>query len=342
MWSAGDLKRWNDYKDFLISRYGFPVYRIGVDGGFSCPNRAPDRSGGCVYCDALGASASYARTKESGFTRRSEFESVPPQSGSACPGSDIESRIAGIKVQIERGRAFVRRRYCSDKVSLYFQAYTNTFASVEDLRRIYSESLQMGPFVELIVSTRPDCLGLEVISLLGELRTQVQDLWVELGLQSGSDRILGLMNRGHSSACWLDASQRAADAGLDVCSHVILGFPSETEQELDATIDLINRSPVKALKIHNLHITAQSRLLEDYFDGEITAASEARHLENTEYVLRRIRPDIVIERLMCETPSHRLAAPRCFPDKSLFLADLRRKMENDGAFQGDLCRKQSI
>lgn len=330
------LKFWNAYKDYLIDRYGFPVYRIGVDGGFSCPNRSADRKGGCVFCDSLGASAVYARSKESGFTRRSGFETSPPQTDSVFAGLSLQQRMESVRKQIERGKEFIRRRYGSNEVSLYYQAYSNTYGPLDEMEALFRDSISHGPFYELIVSTRPDCLGDDVLKRLCLLKNETIDVSLEMGLQSGSDRILGLMNRGHSVGCWKDSVNRASDKGLRVCSHVILGFPSETRTDIDMTIKAVNSSPVSALKIHNLHITSQSRLLFDYFGGEITASSTARYLQSVVYFLRRIRPDIVIERLMCETPAHRLAAPRSFPDKTGFLMELERMMNQANAVQGDM------
>lgn len=334
------MNRWNAYKDYLISRYGCSVYRIGVDGGFSCPNRCADRSGGCVFCDGLGASATYARTAESRFTRSSGFLSSPPQSDSQVSGLSLDERIRSIAAQIERGRAFIRQRYDSEQVSLYFQAYSNTYAPVGELKQIFDGALAHGPFREFIVSTRPDCFGPGVLELLESFRDRVDEVSIELGLQSGSDRILGLMNRGHDVKCFLDAARQIHERGFRICSHVILGFPGETREDLDQTIRVVNESGIEAVKVHNLHITAQSRLLEQYYQGEVTAGSIERHLENVVYFLRRIRDDIVIERLMCETPSHRLAAPRNFPDKTIFLKRLDGRLGELGAVQGDLCRRQ--
>lgn len=330
---------WNTYKDYLTRRYGFPVYRIGVDGGFSCPNRDSDRRGGCLFCDALGSSASYARRGESSFTRRSGFLINPPQKDSGFAGLGLKDRLASIDGQIDRGKEFIRKRYGSDRFSLYFQAYSNTYDTIENLRTIYQSALRKGPFYELIISTRPDCLSPDVLELLTSLKTEVHELWVEIGLESGSDRILALMNRGHDNACFKDSARRCAKSGINVCAHVIIGFPSETMEEKDMTIDVLDSSCVRAVKLHNLHITSQSRLLDEYFRGEITAASLERHVHDTMYFLRRLRPDIIIERLMCETPAHRLAAPRSFPDKTGFLKALETAMKASGAVQGDMWRK---
>lgn len=330
---------WNTYKDYLTRRYGFPVYRIGVDGGFSCPNRDSDRRGGCLFCDALGSSAPYSRRGESFFTRRSGFLINPPQKDSGFAGLGLEDRLASIDGQIDRGKEFIRKRYGSDRFSLYFQAYSNTYDTIENLRAIYRSALRKGPFHELIISTRPDCLSPDALELLASLRPEVHELWVEMGLESGSDRILAMMNRGHDSACFKDAAFRCAKSGINVCAHVIIGFPSETEKEKDMTIAVLNSSCATAVKLHNLHITAQSRLLDEYFHGEITAASLERHVHDTMYFLRRLRPDIIIERLMCETPAHRLAAPRSFPDKTGFLKALEAAMRASRAVQGDMWRK---
>ena len=327
---------WNSYKEHLVSLYGEPVYRIGIVGGFSCPNRE-NGNGGCVYCDALGASAAWLRTSESSFRRSSPFEETIGQGDCGRSRLPLRERIGAIEKQIEKGRDFILRRYGSRRVSLYFQAFTNTYAPVQDLKKLYDAALDCGDFTELIVSTRPDCLTDETIALLASYRDRVDEVWVELGLQSASDRLLRMMNRGHDVSCWQDAVSRASGSGLKVGAHVILGFPTETDEDQALTVETINRSAVSALKIHNLNITARTALLGDYFKGEITAPSFERHLQSTVLFLRRLRPDIVIERLICETPAHRLASPRQFPDKSAFLRALEQRMRQKGAYQGDLC-----
>ena len=320
--------RWNNYRDYLERLYGCPVYRIGIDGGFSCPNRDKEGHGGCSFCDGTGAVAVYQRKSESGFTHSSAFDDEISQS--------LLPRLLSIEEQIQRGKTFLSRRYGAKAFSIYFQSYTNTYDSLENLRRIYDRALGTGSYKEFIVSTRPDCLPDDVLSLLSSYGSSGMRVWVELGLQSADDSTLLRIGRGHTSAVWKDAAERVHDHGLLLSSHVILGLPGETIDDEMRTIDLVNSVGSEGIKIHNLHVPGGTRLSEEYLEGVFTVSSEERYLESAELALRRLSPDTIVQRLICETPMHRLAAPRVFPDKSLFLSHLDRAMEEHGTRQGDL------
>ncbi len=320
--------RWNTYSSYLKRRYGHPVYRIGVDGGFSCPNRNPDKSGGCAFCDGTGSAAVYQRQSESGFFHDSAFEEEV--------SSRIIARYASIEEQIRKGQAFVRSRYRTDDVSLYFQSWTNTYDSAENLRRIYDRALSCGRFRELIISTRPDCIDREKARLLASYASDDMDVWVELGLQSANDSTLEYINRGHSASCYRDAADLLHEHGIRISTHIIIGLPHETRDDYDRTVRLVNEAGSEAVKIHNLHVTGGTRLEDEYREGLFTVPSSLRHLENTERALRLLGSSVIVQRLVCETPMHRLAAPRSFYDKSRFLTALENRMREHDTRQGDL------
>ncbi len=317
--------RWNTYSSYLKRTYGESVYRVAIDGGFSCPNRSEDGRGGCSFCDGTGAIASYQRKEESGFFRNSAYsESV---------ANSLLPRLSSIEEQAQRGKAFLERRYGARLFSLYFQSFTNTYDSVENLRRIYDRALSTADYTELIISTRPDCLSEEVLDLLAGYSSAV---WLELGLQSASDKTLREIGRGHTAECWREAALRAKERGLLICSHIIIGLPGEGREEYLRTIDMVNSVASDGIKIHNLHVPGGTRMGDEYLEGCLTVSSEERYLEDAELCLRHLRPETVVQRLICETPYHRLLAPRAFPDKSLFLSRLERRMTDNDTRQGDL------
>ena len=246
--------------------------------------------------------------------------------------------IVSVREQIERGREFLIRRYKAESFALCFQSYTNTYDSVENLRRIYDEALSVMDFDEFIVSTRPDAVPEEVLSLLASYRKNM-DVWVEYGLQSADDDTLRYINRGHDTACYLDAVKRAHGHGILVSTHIILGLPGEGRDSFIRSAELLNEAGTDAVKIHNLHITGGTELADEYLDGVITTMSEERTLEATELFLRHLSPDIIVERLISETPYHRLIAPRVFPDKSKFLSHLEKRMIENDTRQGDCYEK---
>lgn len=320
--------RWNSYPEYLKRKYGHPIYRIGVDGGFNCPNRDSSHKGGCSFCDGTGSVAVYQRNAESGFTHASSFD--------GDVSKNILDRFASIENQIEKGKAFISSRYKAEEYALYFQSWTNTYDSVENLKRIYDKALAYGPFRELIISTRPDVVENDVCALLSSYQDNDMEVWVELGLQSANDNTLLRINRGHDSKCYIDASKRLKSYGLRISTHIILGLPEENKDDYINTVRLVNSAKSNGVKIHNLHVAGGTRLADEYLEGGFTISSERRHLENAELALRYLNPDIVVQRLICETPMHRLIAPRLFPDKSLFLSHLEKRMEDNGTRQGDL------
>ena len=331
---------YNSYSAFLKKKYGHSVFRIGIDAGFSCPNRCKNPAGdGCTYCDSYGARAAYLRTAESSFNHSNGFEAeIDSMASSSTNHFDYPFKLnkEDIRAQVERGVEFVRRRYRTDHFSAYLQSFSNTFAPLDKLEELYGYVLSLMPWEELIISTRPDCLDNGKLDLISSYRQRGIGVCIELGLQSGDDGILRKMNRGHDTGCFVEASRAVKARGIDLCVHILTGYPGEGKAQLDRTIEVVNRVHPSSLKIHNLNIAAGTALYREFLSGEVTAPCMTRHIENTIYILRRIPSDVVIERLMCETPPHRLASPRLFADKNRFLRTLESEMISRGVCQGDL------
>ena len=320
--------RWNNYREYLLKKYGTSLYRVGVDGGFSCPNRTKERQGGCTFCDGTGSIAVYQRTSESAFRHDSSFDEGVSE--------EVLLRFQSIENQINKGLEFIHRRYKAKLAALYFQSWTNTYDTAENLKRIYDMALSSGDFSEFIVSTRPDCVEDDIADLLAGYITKDREVWVELGLQSASDETLRRINRGHTLSDYVKCMERLHKRGIKVCTHVILGLPGEEREDFIKTAKVLNETGSEGVKIHNLHIPGGTKMAEEYLEGEITSWSTERYMNEVEYFLRLLNPEMIIERLVCETPSHRLMAPRHFMDKSLFLRTLNDKMEKDNTRQGDL------
>lgn len=334
---------YNSYSSSLVAKYGYRIFRVGVDAGFSCPNRCKSPTGaGCVYCDSQGARAAYLRTAESRYRHDSAFEDSIDQIAQEVSVVD-DFRFSfdkqAIGLQVERGLEFLKRRYKAQHFAAYLQSFSNTFAPYDKLKELYDYVVGLSDWDGFIVSTRPDCIDDRKLSLLASYKASCKEVCVELGLQSGDDDILKNMNRGHDVACFLKAAKAVKDHGLELCMHVLTGFPGEGKEQLDRTIQAICEAHPQALKIHNLNIAAGTKLYDDYLEGEVTAPCLTRHIENVIYILRRVPSDIVIERLMCETPTHRLASPRLFPDKNRFLRQLEGEMQRRGCVQGDMCQR---
>lgn len=327
--------RYYTYKTYLMNTYGKSAYRIGVDGGFSCPNRNSDGLGGCSYCDETGAVAVYHRHKEASEARQPYKGKLP---GYEPPGNfrnkTLPERKEQIKNQIMQAKKFLTSRYGAKLFMLYFQAFSGTYDQPAVLRDLYDFALNIMDFKELIVSTRPDCLDVEKISLLAEYHDRVEDVWVELGLQSGINTTLERINRGHTVEQFVAAFHLLRKSGIKISIHLILGLPGEKYEEISKTAELITKLHPEAVKIHNLHIPNHTQMLSEYSRGELLVPSTARHLSYTTWFLERIPEDIIIQRLTCDTPRHRLAAPRLFKKKGEFISQLGKMMVNNNLHQG--------
>lgn len=295
------------YSAYLKQRYGRPAYRVGVDAGFACPNRPEGREGeGCIYCESSGSRAIYL--------------------DSASPGR--------ISDQIERGVAFLRRRYGAEVLLLYLQAFTNTYAAPGELRRIYDACLSQADFRELIVSTRPDEVDEERADLLAEYLREDFDVWVELGLQSVHDETLRRIRRGHDSAAFFKAYGLLEERGIKTAVHLIHGLPGE---DLEASLESVRRAAAlrpQGVKLHNLHVPYRSPLYEEYRRGEVRVPSLDEHARFLARALPLLPPETVIMRLTCDTPTERRAAPREVVEKTRFSQQVARLMEEAGQFQG--------
>jgi len=302
----------NNYSRYLKKKYGGPAYRVGLDGGFSCPNRGPDRSGsGCSYCDIFGARAPYLAGAET------------------------------IAQQVQQSLDFLKRRYKAETFLLYFQAYTSTWAPLEELKEMYDSALGQGYFRELIVSTRPDCFDSPVADLLQSYITPEREVWVEFGLQSAHEKTLKRINRGHGVEDFRQAVKRAKERGLKTVAHLIFGLPGETEGDILESVDYVVAQGVEGIKIHNLQIPCRSPMYREYLAGELTFPSMERHREYCRKALERIPEDVIIMRLTNDTPKQRQSLPGFIWDKTFFYDSLRRIMGEAGQFQGRVYNKKN-
>ncbi|MDC7223430.1 MAG: TIGR01212 family radical SAM protein [Spirochaetales bacterium] len=276
------------YSSYLKEKYGRPAYRVGVDGGFSCPNRDSDRmGGGCTYCDPYGSRSAY-----------------------------MGERKLDLQGQIDHSISAMKKRYGVDIFMLYFQAYTSTYGSVEELKSLYDQGLACYDFSELIVSTRPDCLDEEKADLLASYIRPDFDVWVELGLQSIHGVTLDRINRGHGPEEFYRAMELLEKKGIKRVVHLILGLPGEDRSMMMETVERVNELRPEGLKFHNLHIPSGSPLYREYERGELTFPGSTRHISYLVDALERVHSDTVIMRLTTDSPSPRNSTPGVFLNKS--------------------------
>lgn len=297
-------KSYNTFSEELKRVFGCKVQRISVDGGFTCPNRDGTLdSHGCIFCGGHGS------------------------------GSYGIRRDLTISAQLEDGKEVMRRKYRAAKFIAYFQAYSNTYASVECLRELFSEACAVSDVVGLIVATRPDCLQEEIFDYLQELDRQTY-LWLELGMQSIHDRSLAFINRCHDYASSVDAVQRATLRGIRVCAHIILGIPGETRDDMLAMAEELNRLGVAGVKLHLLHVMKNTKLAEMYNSGEVTVLGRDEYVGLVCDFLERLNPDILIHRLTGDGGHDNLVAPLWSLKKFEILNLIDAELKHRGTRQG--------
>lgn len=271
---------YNDYSHWIRRQFPFRVQKISIDAGFSCPNRDGRISrGGCIYCDNRTFNPSYCSPQKS------------------------------IKEQIEDGKAFFSRKYPDMKYLAYFQAFTNTYAPISQLKRLYEESLQQSDIVGIVVGTRPDCISEEILNYFKELSTRFFVL-IEYGIESTNDETLRKINRGHTFECCRQAIEATHQMGLLTGGHVILGLPGEDAEESIRQASVISALPLDILKIHQMQIIKGTPLASDYAKSPFHVYSVEEYIELIAHYIQHLRNDLVLERFVSQSPSDLLIAPK--------------------------------
>ena len=303
---SDDNKRYHTFNYYLKHRFHDKVFKVPLNAGFTCPNRDGRCGvGGCTFCSALG-SGDYAGNVQD-----------------------------DLMTQFEKGFEMMARKWPNGKAMAYFQAYTNTYAKVEELRRMYEEALSVDKIVGIIIGTRPDCVSDELLDYLEELNGKTF-LLVEFGIESANDKTLQRINRGHTFACTQDAFARVANRGIRTGGHVILGLPGENHEELMRQTTLISDLPLVTLKLHQLQLIKGTRMAFDYKQNP-----EMFHLYGVdEYVdvvidyVERLRPDIVLERFVSQSPKDLLIGPDWGIKNYEFTERLKLRLHERDTWQG--------
>ena len=297
---------YNDFGAWLRSHFPYKVQKISVDAGFTCPNRdGRIGRGGCTFCDNNTFNPSYCNKNSS------------------------------IREQLETGKKFFARKYPEMKYLAYFQAYTNTYAPLDTLKRMYEEALGTENVVGIVIGTRPDCVNKELLDYLGSLSQQVF-VSVEYGIESTNDTTLKNINRGHSFDCARRAISETAARGITVGGHVILGLPGEDTQESLRQASIISQTELDILKIHQLQIIRGTRLEREYSEHPFHLYTPEEYIGLLTEYIRRLRPNIVLDRFTSQSPADMLVAPRWGLKNHEFADRLANHMRAVGAYQGQL------
>lgn len=297
-------KRYHTLNSFLREKFGDKVFKISIDGGFTCPNRDGKVSkGGCIFCSEQGS------------------------------GDFAGNRIKSISTQFEDIKCVMQKKWRSGKYIAYFQAYTNTYAPVDVLRKKYEEAIEKEGVVALAIATRPDCLPDEVIDLIAEMNERVYT-WVELGLQTTNEETAELINRGYKLEVFDDAVRRLRARNIDVVAHVIFGLPGETKEDMINTVDYLAHSDIQGIKLHLLHLMKNTRLVKLYNEGKLEFMDKDEYVELICKAITRIPENVIIHRLTGDAPRDSLIGPMWSLKKWEVLNDIDKYMEDKNIYQG--------
>jgi uncharacterized protein len=308
LYGWGHSKRYNDFSTHFRKLFDERVQKVSVDAGFTCPNRDGSKGfGGCIYCNNKTFNPSYCTLKGS------------------------------VQSQIEKGIQFFGKKYSSMKFLAYFQAYTNTYAPVDELIELYEEALNNAGVVGLVVATRPDCLGDEVLDYFQKL-SETYYVMVELGIESCENKTLQLINRGHTFEESEIAIKKLAKRGIHNCAHLILGFPGEDREIILRQARVISGLPVENIKLHQLQIHAGTQIAIQYENDH----NIFHHYSIEEFIeliidyLELLRPTIIIERFVSESPAELLIAPNWGIKNFEFVAKVEKRLRERDTWQGRL------
>ena len=299
-----EKKHYNDFGSWIREQLGTKVQKISIDAGFSCPNRDGFKgTGGCVFCDNKTFSPSY------------------------CEGTK------NVKQQMIEGINFFKRKYNDIRYLAYFQSYTNTYAPVEKLKRLYEEALGVDDVAGIVIGTRPDCVSDEVLDYLEHLNRQTFMI-VEYGIESVNNHTLENIRRGHTFECSQDAIARTNERGITVGGHLILGLPGEMrEDNIKAAVE-ISKTRIDILKLHQLQIVKNTFLANEYLEKQFHVYDVDEYIELVASFIQHTRKDIVFDRFASQSPADMIIAPKWGIKSHEFTDKLDNYLRKNEIYQG--------
>ncbi len=296
-------KRFNNLDFYLKNYFGEKVYKVSLDGGFTCPNRDGKLSfEACIFCSESGS------------------------------GEFAGDRRQNIHNQIEDQIAFLGKGK-NKKYIAYFQNFTGTYGDINYLREIYEGALSHKNIVGIAIGTRADCLDLEVIELLNQLNKRTL-LWIEIGLQSSKDETAILINRGYKTSLFEKKVKELQSYNLKIVAHVIIGLPFEEEKDIFETINLLNKLGVWGIKLHLMYILKNTRLYKLYLETPFKLMSKEEYIELIAKIIGRLSEKIVIHRLTGDAPWKDLFEPKWSTDKRGILNSITKELKERNVYQG--------
>lgn len=296
-----EKERYNHLNKYLKEKFGERTLKICIDSGFTCPNRdGKVGTGGCIFCSEKG-------------------------SGEHIKYSDIQSQIKN-HLNSYRGKR-------ANKFIAYFQNFTNTYDSLENLKSRYDSALIDNRIVALAIATRPDCINEDICKLVASYKNKV-NVWVELGLQSSNDETGKLINRGYSSKQFTEAVKLLNKYNIEIVTHIMVGLPGETFDDIKNTVEFINSHNIQGLKIHSCYVIENTVLGQMYKNGTYTPITLEYYLDTASYILTHINPNIIIHKISGDAPKGLLLAPEWNLHKKWIMNGLDKFLKEKDLYQG--------
>lgn len=301
---SDDNKRYHTWNYYLKQHFQQKVFKVALNAAFSCPNRDGTCGiGGCTFCSSLGSGD--------------------------CAG-DIHDDLAK---QFEEGLLIMRKKWPQGAAMAYFQAYTNTYAPLDTLKKTFDPFLKRKDVVALAIATRADCLSDETMSYLDEA-SKTKEIWIELGLQSIHDGTAKQINRGHNFECFKETVMRLAKTNCKICVHLMNSLPNETNEMMIETAKVVGQLPIHAVKIHMLHLLIDTQMGNDYLKQPFPLLSKEEYVDLVVEQLKVLPPQIIIQRLTGDGVAEELIAPEWTRRKIVVLNEIDKALVSQNTIQG--------
>lgn len=302
-----EKERYNHLNKYLKEKFGERTLKICIDAGFTCPNRDGNvGTGGCIFCSEKG-------------------------SGEHIKYNDIQTQIKNHLNSYRGERA--------NKFIAYFQNFTNTYDTIENLKARYDAALCDEKIVALAIATRPDCINEEICKLIASYKSKL-DVWVELGLQTSNNQTGKLINRGYLSSQFSKAIELLNKYHIEVVTHIMVGLPNETFEDIKNTVDFLNKHNIQGLKIHSCYVVDNTVLAKMYKSGNYTPITLEYYLETASYILTHINPEIIIHKISGDAPKDLLLAPEWNLHKKWIMNGLDKLLKEKDLYQGIYYKKE--
>jgi radical SAM protein (TIGR01212 family) len=295
---------YHSLNEYLKNAFGEKVYKLSLDLGLTCPNRVGTLdTRGCIFC--LEGSSGFA------------------------------SKNGSISEKIESAKALIAKKTDAKKFIAYFQSFTNTYASTEFLRSVFSEVIAREDIVAISIGTRPDCISDETLTMLAELNRK-KPVWVELGLQTSNEKTAEYIRRCYKNEVYRDMVKKLNENGIEVITHVILGLPDETLDDMLASVRFAVECGTKGIKLQLLHVLRGTDLCGDFEKGRFKTLSLEEYIDVLFECIKRIPRDVVIHRITGDAPKSHLVSPLWSADKKTVMNTITREMKSRNIVQGSV------